>query len=521
MATSTARRVHVAQLLAAAALATASTGTAQAAPLTPLPALPPTPVTTPLVKALASVTTVISQQCTTSALAKAPQLADACTAAAEQAGTDAYVYGIPLMEFMRQRRQQTSVTVPNSLSDAPVNQLGSARNLASVTPGHQVFVQPNNDTLYTMGHLDLSRGPIVLHVPKVQANRYYVFEFLDPYTNVFHYVGTRTTGNGAGDYAITGPGFSGSLPRGLKQISSPYNLAWLAGRTLVNGSSDLPAVHKVQDGYRLIPLAQYVRQGLRWHPRRPRRVVSTHTKATEPAGVAFFDQLGTALADNPPPAGDAAVLRELRSIRIGPGLHPSQEHLSTAVLKGLAMAADNGYSYLRTARTTYGAQSALAHHGWLVPAADTGDFGTDYQWRALVATFGLAANRPQEAIYVIGVVDQSMQLLNGSHDYVIHFPAGRLPPARYFWSLTMYDDQFFLVPNSINRYSIGNRTSGLELGPDGSLDVYVQHAPPAGHESNWLPAPASGTFEATLRMYGPLQSALDDSYRYPTIMRTR
>ena len=95
------------------------------------------------------------------------------------------------------------MTVPNSLSDAPINQLGSARQLASVQ--HQVFVQPNLDTLYTMGHLDLSRGPLVLHVPAVSHHRYYVFEFLDPYTNVFHYVGTRTTGDGAGSYLITGP----------------------------------------------------------------------------------------------------------------------------------------------------------------------------------------------------------------------------------------------------------------------------------------------------------------------------
>ena len=104
-------------------------------------------------------------------------------AQAQQIGADAYRYGIPLMEFVRQARQQTSVTVPNALSDAPLNQFGSARNLADVN--HQVFVQPNNDTLYTMGHLDLSSGPMVLHVPRVTGGRYYVIEFLDPYTNVF------------------------------------------------------------------------------------------------------------------------------------------------------------------------------------------------------------------------------------------------------------------------------------------------------------------------------------------------
>ena len=158
----------------------------------------------------------------------------------EQVGLDAYVYGIALMEFVRQARTQTSVTVPNGLSDAPVNQLGSARQLASAE--HQAIVQPNLDTLYTMGHLNLSGGPLVLHVPAVPHRRYYSFEFLDPYTNVFHYVGTRTTGDRAGNFVITGPSFHGRLPRGLRRVRSAYERLWLVGRTEVHGRRDLPAI---------------------------------------------------------------------------------------------------------------------------------------------------------------------------------------------------------------------------------------------------------------------------------------
>jgi hypothetical protein len=117
------------------------------------------------------------------------------------------------------------------------------------------------------------------------------------------------------------------------------------------------------------------------------------------------------------------------------------------------------------------------------------------------------------------VTDTTTARFNGAHDYLLRFPPGELPPARYFWSLTMYNDQFFLAANSINRYEIGNRTPGVQRNPDGSLDIYVQHAPPAGHESNWLPAP-TGTFEMTLRLYGPLPSALQGRYVYPGITRT-
>jgi len=305
----------------------------------------------------------------------------------------------------------------------------------------------------------------------------------------------------------------------MTRIRSPYERAWLCGRTLVLGPADLPAVHRVQDGYRLIPLHGFLRSGLKWRPERPRRVVTTHTVATEPSGLRFFDYLGDALQANKPPARDATILRELRAIGIGPGLHPSSENLSAAVKAGLAAAADGGYQYMFNTRTTYAAQSALAHHGWFVPGADTGNFGTDYLWRAVVALFGIAANEPVEAMYVIGVIDQADEQLDGSHSYLIHFPAGALPPAKYFWSLTMYDSKFYLVPNPLSRYSLGNR-SALKYAADGSLDIWLGHTlPPGALASNWLPAPASGKFEVTLRMYGPSAAALNDTYTYPVIKR--
>jgi hypothetical protein len=437
---------------------------------------------------------------------------------AQQIGTDAYDYGIPVMEFLRQARDQTSVTVPNPLSDAPINQLGSARQLANVS--NQVIVQPNNDTLYTMGHLDLNRGALVLHVNAIPGHRYFSFEFMDPYTNVFHYIGTRTTGDGAQTYVITGPSFNGRIPHGLKRIRSAYQLAWIVGRTLVNGPSDLAAVHKVQSGYRLMPLAEYLKRGLAWQPPRPSRVVTNPLKLTEPTGLAFFDQLGTALSQSKPPHRDTAILAELRNVGIGPGLHPSQEHLSAAVVGGLTAAVAGGHAHVAALRISIAGADAIANNGWFVPPADTGDYGTDYKFRAVVALNGIAANRPAEAIYIVGVTDSTHALLNGAHDYVIHFGPGQLPPARYFWSLTMYNQSFFLTPNPINRYELASHTAGLKRNADGSLDIYIQHTPPAGHESNWLPSPASGQFETTLRLYGPEQNALDGSYKYPPITRT-
>ncbi len=438
-------------------------------------------------------------------------------AQAQQIATDGYVYGTPLLEFLRQQKTQTSVTVPNSLSDAPINQIGNQRNLADAA--HQVFVAPNNDTLYSMAHVDLSKGPLVLHVPAVAHGHYYVFEFLDPYTNVFHYVGTRATGDGAGNFAIVGPRFHGRLPAGVHRIRSAYEHIWLCGRTLVYGSSGLGAAHKIQAGFRLIPLAAFEKVGLRYRAPRPKKIVITHRTALLPTGLAFFDALGKGLAQNPPPARDHAILAELAKVGIGPGRYPSQENLPPAMRAGLEAAAAGGQAAISTLRTQIVLASEAKHNGWYVAPPDIGSFGTDYKLRAVVAVNGLAANLPAEAMYPVGSFDNTGALLNGANRYVIHIPAGGYPPVRYYWSFTAYNENLYLVANPINRYAINQFTNGVKRNPDGSLDIYVQSTPPAGHESNWLPSPSSGQFEVILRMYGPKAAAVDNTYHYPSITR--
>lgn len=460
----------------------------------------------------------VVKACDSPSEAEDPALATACTSAAEQVGDEAYLYGVPLLEFIRQAATQTSVNVPNALADAPVNQFGSDAELNTPQPGHSVFVQPNVDTLYTMGHLNLTSSAMVLHVPRVARGRYYVMQFLDPYTNTFAYVGTRTTGDGAHTYLITGPHWTGRVPAGMTRIASPYNLAWICGRTLVNGRADLAAVHTIQKRYRLIPLAGYRRYGLRWKARVPKRKVTVAASPEVPTGLAFYSALAADLAQSPPPAADDQVLADLADAGIGPRMDPSKLDASAAVLTGLAEAADDGPATITNDRTTEAAEAALTHNGWFVPFSDTGNFGTDYEWRAVVAVYGLGANEPQEAMYIVGVLDNHDQKLNAADDYVIHFPADALPPAKYFWSLTMYDTNFSLVPNAIGRYALANHIPGLHYNLDGSLDIYISHhQPPPAELPNWLPSPAGGNFEVTLRLYGPGASALKGSYGYPSI----
>jgi len=128
-------------------------------------------------------------------------------------------------------------------------------------------------------------------------------------------------------------------------------------------------------------------------------------------------------------------------------------------------------------------------------------------------------NVPQEAMYWRTRVDGAGHALSGEHDYVLHFPPDGLPPNDAFWSLTMADTKQRFVENPINRYSVGDR-SGLMQNPDGSVDIYIQNGAPAGHESNWLPAPA-GRFTLWLRAYMPGAAVLRGVYAVPPIVEAR
>ncbi len=128
-------------------------------------------------------------------------------------------------------------------------------------------------------------------------------------------------------------------------------------------------------------------------------------------------------------------------------------------------------------------------------------------------------NVPQEAMYWMTNKDGVGQKLSGAHDYILHFPAGGLPPNNAFWSLTMGDARNHFVPNPIGRYSVSDR-SGLVPDTDGSVAIYIQNAAPAGHESNWLPAPA-GNFILWLRVYLPGQAILEGQYKAPPVVETK
>ena len=426
-------------------------------------------------------------------------------------GTQAYRYGVPLLDTERIFRSSTSVTVCDHMTGhGPVNRFCSIRNLANAN--QRTVNAPNNDTPYSLAWLDLRKQPQVLHAPPIRK-RFWEFELVDPWTNNFFNITSAHLKMGAGnfnltrggDWAVVGPGFKGRLPRGVIRVKSRYDRVWVIGRTYLRSAKDLRALHRIQDRYSLTPLAKF---GTRYKPRPPKRVDRRSAEATIPGTrpgedpLAFYAALGKEMRKFPPPAADRPLLTRLRVVGIGPGRCPSNAHLSADTVRGLRDAVTQGpNTVLSAALALYSKQSAK-HNGYLV--TDLGRWGTNYTLRAIGDRLGVGGQRASIAAYPLTLFDNTKAPLTGSRRYVLHIPKRSLPiPVKAFWSLTMYDTTSFFVPNPLNRYLINSR-SRLHKNPDGSIVLYVQHDKPSNRlqVSNWLPAPPPGLgFRLVWRLY--------------------
>ena len=173
---------------------------------------------------------------------------------AEKIGVEAVVYGLPLVVMDLTKRVSTNVPGPQPNANGPINQFG---NMLKYPPASDhTIVRMNLDTLYSFAWLDLSKEPMVLSVPDTHG-RYHMMPMLDAWTNVFASPGTRTTGNKAGHFAVTGPDWKGALPKGVTEIKATTNMVWITGRTQTNGPKDYAAVNALQKQYTLTPLSAF------------------------------------------------------------------------------------------------------------------------------------------------------------------------------------------------------------------------------------------------------------------------
>jgi hypothetical protein len=430
---------------------------------------------------------------------------------AEALGQQAYDYGFPLLESLRVRREETSVRCPDHKGNAPVNSFSNAKRFA--TADDRTVVAPNTDTLYSIAHLDLKKGPVVLSHPKL-GKRYYSFELLDPYTNVIDIPGQREDGGRAGQVKITWARKAGEAKKGkhTRIVKSKYRRVWVIGRTLATNERDQRKARKLMSKYRL------KRNGKARHFAKGCKPGKPAEYPTPTDGPGFISALNSALEKNPPPARDDPLLAQLKPLGIGPGLSPETAGLSPDVLSALYKGVADEAAALPGAARLKIFSEAQKTSGWLLPQSNIGNYGTDYSFRAQVAVVGLGANTPIEAIYPTGLADASGALYDGANDYRLTFPPGDAPPARYFWSLTMYDGNGYLVSNPIDRYSIGPKHPPLIRKPDGSIVIAIQQSQPTESDVNWLPSPPGG-FRLNLRLYGPSRAARSGTWRPPGVVK--
>jgi hypothetical protein len=433
---------------------------------------------------------------------------------ARQIAEEAYIYGYSLITMEMTRREMTNVHELKG-TRAPMGHLIRIREYP--TAAFRDVTAPNADTLYTTAWIDVGKEPWVLSLPDAH-DRYYLFPMLDGWTDVFQVPGKRTTGTGPQKYAITGPGWQGTLPEGVREYKSPTSMVWLLGRIYCTGTpEDYAAVHKMQDAVSIVPLSAY---GKPYTPP-PGKVdpsidmkTPVRDQVNAVSSAAYFNLLATLMEDNPPAEADAPMLEKMARLGIVPGQPFDLGKLDPAVQQALQDVPKVGFETIMAHFKSAG----RVENGWIF-TTKTGLYGTDYLQRALVTAIGLGANRPQDAVYPTSEMDAEGKPYDGSNKYVMHFNKGEMPPVNGFWSLTMYNAEYFFVANPLNRYTLSARND-LKTNADGSVDLYLQNENPGPEkQSNWLAAP-TGKFIPMLRLYWPKEtppSIIDGTWKIPAV----
>ncbi len=433
---------------------------------------------------------------------------------AKQIAEEAYIYAYPMLEHYKM--MFASAMYPESGAyTAPFNVLANNSRLNG--PKDTIIVRPNNDTFYSSVFFDLSDQPQILEVPAITDGRYYSFQIIDMYTHNIDYVGTRKTGFDAGKYMFVGPNWNGETPKGIsKVIHSEGSYLLALGRTQVFGPDDVENAQKVMTGYKVLSLNEYfgnvsatvIPSNPDFPPFNPQKVADAN----------FITYLNALMTQGPIHPDEKAIFDRFAKIGIEPGKLYEPENMDPEIVKAINEGVKSGMEKIKEESMKMGERK----NGWQLIA---NSFGTreamkgKYLRRAAAAYFGLWGNDLEEAFYPETTYDSDGEELDCSkHNYILHFDADELPPAKAFWSLTMYKlPEQLLLENEINRYVISSSTKGLKYNDDGSLDVYIQKNNPGKDKaSNWLPA-NDGKFSLQSRIYWPDPKALDPLYAPPAV----
>ena len=449
-------------------------------------------------------------------LVSMPALAQSPAAAEVRAiAKEATIYGFPLVDSYR---IQYSYFVDRGSPEFKASWNTIVNNARVYTPDDKAIQTPNSDTPYSYVGADLRAEPLVLTVPAVESGRYYALQFIDMYTFDFAYVGSRATGNGAGSYLLVGPKWRGEKPKAIKSvIRSETEFAFVLYRTQLFSPGDIENVKKIQAGYKVQPLSEFLGKPA---PAAPPAVdfINPLTAEQERTSLEFFNILNFILQFCPTDPSEKALMARFAKISVGGGKPFDADLLSPELRKAFEDGMADAWAALREYKETQlDTGKKTSADGFGTRAA----LKNDYMSRMSAAVLGIYGNSKDEALYPVYFVDSGGQKLDGANRYTLRFAPGQLPPVNAFWSLTLYDlPASLLFANSLDRYLINSpMLPSLKRDADGGITLYVQNElPGAEKESNWLPAP-KGPFFTVLRLYWPKPAALTGKWKSPPLHR--
>jgi hypothetical protein len=444
------------------------------------------------------------------------QAADVTPDEARAIAKEAAVYGFPVIDSYRVNYEYFFKPGTPEYKGAPNTLINVPR---VYTPADTAIQTPNSDTPYSFLGADLRTEPLVLTVPEIEKDRYYSIQLIDAYTFNFAYIGSRTTGNGAGSFLLAGPNWKGEKPLGIKAvIQSETEINILIYRTQLFDPADIDNVKKIQSEYRVQPLSQFLGQTA---PAAAPKIdyMTPCTPEEEKTSLKQFELLNFVLQFCPTVPSEVALMERFAKINIGAGKTFDASTFSPEVRKAIEE----------------GVGEAWLEFKGLVKQLDAGKvtsgdvFGTrkylngNYLYRMTAAALGIYGNSKEEAMYPVFRIDAEGKPLTGANRYILHFAKGELPPVHAFWSATMYElPQSLLVNNPIQRYLINSpMIPELKADGDGGITLYIQNETPGKElESNWLPAP-KGPFAVYMRLYWPAEAALNGSWQAPKLVKVK
>jgi len=435
----------------------------------------------------------------------------------QMVGRFAYFWAWPMVNSFNRRTVTTSVPEAGLrggiLPNAP---MGQVCMLTDYISADQRFVTcSNQDVAYGFGFGALDDQPIVMQVPDF-GKRFWVYAAWDARTDSFAELGQQY-GTKPGFYLLVGPKWNGTVPNGItRTFRSSTELCALCPRVFLDDTAeDRQAILPVLSQVMAYPLSQFDgKMKTKDWKSVPSFPAPTGGGAGEVQWVkpeAFFDQLPEVLEKVPPLPGEDGTYAMVHSILDAASKDPALKQ----ALKQVAIAADKE---VIPPLFQWKYNGPPAGNGWYSPV-NNGAFGLDYAVRTAIAKSNMFENRFNETKYIFTDNDSDGKQLNGSSMYAVTFPAGQLPPANGFWSMTLYNEHHFFNANPLKRYSLGTKNKNLQTNADGSLTLYAgARSPGKDKETNWLPAPNT-PFSLYIRCYWPKEEVINATWTPPKVAR--